>query len=162
MNSCQDLLEHDGMESRSFPDLLSPLAWFGLWNTPSYSCALSSCGRASSLKRRVGRKLCCFDCLSSGIFGTLGVHFECHVWGRCLFDKVVESMFCTIVSMHNGWHLERVNLWLYAGCKSSAVIWVFTCFQIVSLWIFYIHVYSIELLMTAFPLHYAHPSSYKF
>lgn len=163
MNSCQDLLERDGMESRSFPDLLSPLAWFGLWNVPSYSCALCSCGRASTLKRRMGSKLCCFNCLSSGIFGTLGVHFECHVLRRCLFDKVIECIFCIIFNMHNAWHSERVNLCLYTGCKSfSAVTGIFTYFQLLSLWVFYFHAYSVELLMMPFPLHYAHPFSYKF
>lgn len=158
MNSCQDLLEHDGMESRSFPDLLSPLAWFGLWNTPSYSCALCSRGRASALKR-MGSKLC----LSSGIFGILGVHFECHVLRRCLFGKVIECIFCIIFNMHNTWHSERVNLCLYTGRRSfSAVIGIFTYFQLLSLWVFYFHASSIELLMMAFPFHYACPSSSKF
>lgn len=112
MNSCQDLMEHDGMESRSFPDLLSPLAWFGLWNMLSYSCALCSCGGTSALKR-TGGKLCCFDCLSSGTFGTLGMHFKCYVLRRCLFDKVIEYIFCIIFNMHNAWQSEFMSvLWV--------------------------------------------------
>lgn len=155
MNSCQDLMEHDGMESRTFPDLLSPLAWFDLWNTLSYSCALCSWGGASALKR-MGGKLCRFDCLSSGFFGALGVHFECYVLRRCLFDKVIEYIFCIICICVMR---DRVNLCLYSGCNSLLFKEYLHIFN------FFLCGYFTDLnrgfLMMTLSLNYAHPSSYK-
>lgn len=114
MNSCQDLIEHDGMESRSFPDLLSPLAWFGLWNTRSFSCAQYSWGGASALKK-TGGKLCCFGCLSSGIFGTLGVHFECYMLRRSFWQGYRIYILHNAFYMRNAWQSEFMSvLW----CKS--------------------------------------------